>query len=259
MPVEPLTRTRSPVVIRCGCCRRADDGGKAELTGDDRRVGRNAPGIGNEPTDPREQDDPRRVRHRQTRISPLPHFVELVERSDETGGALDHSRRAPPARGSGLPARAAHGGTSPGSPRGCSRGTRAGTPWRCRSTRAAERRSCVRARPDGRRRVTWRRRRRASREHAELVVAQEHHVLGIIEHVGLDEASTDRDEDEPHIGVRGLVDVEVVVRRKRVHAQRELESLLEPVPALPLGNILEKLAPGRLEVVRDRGELVGKS
>ena len=69
-------------------------------------------------------------------------------------------------------------------------------------------------------------------QHAQLVVAQEHHVLGVVEHAGLGEPAADRDEHEPHPGVRPLVDEEVVVGRERVHPQREVERGLEPVAPL---------------------------
>ena len=50
--------------------------------------------------------------------------------------------------------------------------------------------------------------------------------LGIVEDTRADQLLSDRDQHEPHPGVRALVDVEVMIGRQRIHAQRQVEGPL---------------------------------
>ena len=62
-------------------------------------------------------------------------------------------------------------------------------------------------------------RRRVADQHPQLVVAQEHHVVGLVQAPGLHQLAADRHQHQPDVRVRALVDVEVVVGRERGHPQ----------------------------------------
>ena len=85
----------------------------------------------------------------------------------------------------------------------------------------------------------------------QLVVAQEHHVVRLVEAAGLDELPTDLDQDEANVRIRALVDVEVVVRRERRHAQVDVVGRTHLLERLA-GQALEDLARGRLDVAAHR-------
>ena len=56
------------------------------------------PGVGDEPGDLREEDDPGRVRHLADEDVAVADLVELVDRADDPGDALDDAGRRPEAR-----------------------------------------------------------------------------------------------------------------------------------------------------------------
>ena len=94
-------------------------------------------------------------------------------------------------------------------------------------------------------------RRRAPDQRPQLVVAQEHHVVGLVEPAVLDQVPADLQQHEPKVGVRALVDVEVVVGGERRHPQVDRVGrphLLERVAGQPV----EDLARRRLDVETHR-------
>ena len=115
-PVVPSTRTRSPVTIRWVATDVPMTAGipnsRARTAGCE--VG--AAGVGDEPGDLREQDDPGRVRHLADEDVAVADVVELVDRADDPGDALDDAgRRAEPGdHAAGRPT--ASGRSDPGSP-----------------------------------------------------------------------------------------------------------------------------------------------
>ena len=74
--------------------RGADDRRDAELAGEHGRMRRRAAGIGDEPGDLGEQDDPGRVGHLADQEVAVAHGIELVDRQHDPGDALDDTRRA---------------------------------------------------------------------------------------------------------------------------------------------------------------------
>ena len=88
--VDPDRVAGRDAVRRVG---RPDDGGDAELPGEDRRMRRRPAGVGHEPGDLGEQHDPRRVRHLADEDVPVADLVELVDRADDARRPLDHPRR----------------------------------------------------------------------------------------------------------------------------------------------------------------------
>ena len=66
-------------------------------------------------------------------------------------------------------------------------------------------------------------------EGAQLVIAQEQHVLGIVQHVRLDELGADGDQDGAQAGVCALINVKVVIRREGVECERAFQKRREAV------------------------------
>ena len=95
----------------------------------------------------------------------------------------------------------------------------------------------------------------AADQHPQLVVAQEHHVIGDVQPPRLDQLASDRHQHQADVGVRALVDVEVVVRRQWRHAEVDLVGRAHLLERLA-GQALEDLGGGGLDVAahrRDRG------
>jgi hypothetical protein len=90
---------------------------------------------------------------------------------------------------------------------------------------------------------------------AQLVVAEVHDVLGVVEPAVADQRPADRDQHQAHAGVGPLVDVEVVVRGERVHPQAQVQRPLQLVARRAGRDALQGLRLGRLQVVGDRLEL----
>ena len=232
--------------------RRPDDGRDPELARDDGGMRRHAAGVRDEPGDLREQHDPRRIRHLADEDLALLYLVELVERGDAARDALDDAGRgAEPVHLVDLLRRRAVKllGEAPERPvRERERLLRRGAdPLRRSDERLLL--ALVPAVGDDRPRVEGL---GVGRQQAELVVAEVEHVLLIVERAGLDQLPPDCDRGETHARVRALVDEEVVVGRERVHPQRELERLPEPVLPLTVRHAVEELRLRRGQVVADR-------
>ena len=60
---------------------------------------------------------------------------------------------------------------------------------------------------------------RAADQGAQLVVAQEHDIGGLVEPAGRDQLPADLEKDQANVRVGALVDIEVVVRCQRRHPQ----------------------------------------
>ena len=127
MPVEPLTRTRSPVLIRSVASDVPTTAGMPNSRDTTAGWAATPPASVTSPRDLREQHDPGRVRHPADEDLAVAHLVELVERRHEPGDPLDDARRRRQPVQLVRAVRAVAGGTSPGSPTACSRGTRAAT------------------------------------------------------------------------------------------------------------------------------------
>ena len=91
---------------------------------------------------------------------------------------------------------------------------------------------------------------------AQLVVAQEDHVVGVCDRAAGRELPADRDEHQPDVRVGALVDVEVVVRRQRRHAQVDLVRRAHLVERIAVESV-EDLARGRVDVVPQRAHRRG--
>src|SRR5688572_13020579 len=158
-----------------------------------------AAGVGNEPGDLREQDDPGRVRHLADEDVAVTDLVEFVNRPYDPGDPLDHARRATDPRDQALIVRLRLVEAIRVAP--------VDEVWE------AELRRRHRADPVARVQIGGRlallaatrddgagiERRRAPDQAAELVVAQEHHVVWLIEAAGVDELPPDFDEDQADV------------------------------------------------------------
>ena len=219
-PVEPFTRIRSPVLMRSPAFVVPTTAGMPNSRATTAGVRDGAARLGHEPRDLGEEDDPRGVGHPAHEDVALLDLVELVERGDVARRALDHAGRRREALDLAGRRRLARVELVREAPERRCRGRRAPPRSRCRSTTAGAARRRPRARRGGPRRARGRRTPLVGHQQPQLVVVEEDDVLGVVDRARLDELAPDRERHEPEPRVRALVDVEVVVRRERVHAQR---------------------------------------
>ena len=94
--------------------------------------------------------------------------------------------------------------------------------------------------------------RRIAHENPELVVSKEDDVVGRVQHAHPDELVADRDQDEAQMGVRALVDIEVVVGRERRHLEVDAVDARELLARLA-GQTPQEFLRGRIDIGLYRG------
>ena len=210
-----------------------------------------AAGVGDEPGDLGEQHHPRRVGHLADEDVAVADLVELVDRSDDPGGAFEDAGRRPEAGDQPFVVRLLLVEAVRVAPvdeireRHLRRRDRADPVARVEALRR------LAFQPAGGHDLPGRDRIGAADQAAKLVVAKEHDVVRLVEPAGLDELPADHQQHEPEVGVRALVDVEVVVGRQWRHPQVDGVGRQHLLPGRS-GQPLEDLARGGLDVEAHR-------
>ena len=212
---------------------RPDHGRDAELAGEHGRMRGRPAGVRDESGDLGEQDDPGRVRHLADEDVAVAHLVELVDRAHDAGDALDRPGRRPEAGDDALVVGLRLVEAVRVAPVDEIREGQLGRGRRPDPVARMEALGGLALEPARRDDLARRDRRRAADEGAQLVVAEEHDVIGLVEPAGRDQLPADLDEHQPDVRVGTLVDVEVVVRGERRHP---------PVDGVRGAHLLERLA-----------------
>ncbi len=76
-------------------------------------------------------------------------------------------------------------------------------------------------------------------QQAQFVIAQEYHILWVIDKSCCGKLFANRDQHEAQACVRALVDVKVMIGRQRIHAQRQIQRSLQFLASLTRRDIVQ--------------------